>query len=98
MSIYYFDIFVQGRLIEDETGIELPSIDTAISECASALPDVSDDVLAKGRNGSVVMLVRDEIGRLIHKATLTVSFEHLPGSTKYLAAVKFPSDAEGWTQ
>jgi hypothetical protein len=93
MSTYYFDVFVQDRLTEDEFGIELPDIEAAIDECANALTDVSGETLARGQDGAVVMLIRDESGRSVYKATLAISFEHLPASPKYLAEVELQREA-----
>ena len=98
MPFYYFDAIIQERLVEDEIGIELPNIDAAIYECAAALPDVSNETLAKGQDGSAVIVIRDDHGRSLYKATLTVSFKHLPGSPDYVAEYEPQAAAVRWLQ
>ena len=61
MPRYFFDTMDSGRLICDESGIELPSIQAARAEAARSLADIALDMSPNDRR-EVVVEVSDEEG------------------------------------
>lgn len=76
MPRYYFDI-VNGALTVDAEGTEFPDAEAARAEAIRTLPDVARDEIADGSSREVMLLMRDEAGRAIFTASLTLAAKWL---------------------
>ena len=66
MQRFYFPIVDNDRVIPDEQGVELPNLDTAISEARRSASDMLDDALATGDSiGHQVIQIVDDRGRIL---------------------------------
>lgn len=59
MPLYFFDIRDSQGVHRDETGLELPDLDSAIHEGRRALADMNRDALASGGDQVLEILIRD---------------------------------------
>lgn len=71
MPRYFFDIIDGGFTIDDE-GIELPDAQAARAEAIRSLPDIVKNLLHAKDEHEVSVTVRDEGGKPIFEATLTI--------------------------
>jgi hypothetical protein len=78
---YYFDTDDGERLVRDDEGLVLGSLEEAKKEAVTALPHMARDGLPDGDYREFVVEVRDEAGRKVWTARLTL-------------VVEAPSDAE----
>jgi len=66
MPVFYFDICARGRLEADESGIELPSAETAYLQACAAIPPLVSELLRSGDHPrGYSFLVADEAGRVL---------------------------------
>ncbi|MEH6717313.1 MAG: hypothetical protein V7704_00415 [Aurantimonas endophytica] len=79
MPLYYFDIEDQDDLSRDDTGIDCTSRDAIRNAAVDALPDLARDLILGDEHHTIVVLVRDEAGRKIYRASLTVDAAWLDG-------------------
>jgi len=56
---YYFDISDDHGVHRDDTGIEFPSLDTAVHEARRTLADMSREALSESPDQRLEILVRD---------------------------------------
>ncbi len=79
MPRYYFDEHDGDTFTKDEEGLELDGIEAARAEARKALPDIARDVLPKdGDRRTMVVKVRDEAGKVVITATLSLLIEPAP--------------------
>ncbi len=80
MARYYFDV-LDGRLFHDEVGVEFPDRAAARTEALRSLPEMARNIrnIEDGHEVSVTM--RDEAGREIFAATLTIDARWLDEAT-----------------
>jgi hypothetical protein len=78
MPRYYFDTHDGDRLVRDNDGEELAGLERAQTEAVKALPDMARDALPCGDRRDFVVSVRDEGGRQVVKATLSLVVELSP--------------------
>jgi hypothetical protein len=71
MPRYFFDI-IDGGLVMDDEGIELPDAHAARTEALNVLPDIAKNLLHAKDERGVSVTVRDEGGKPIFEATLTI--------------------------
>lgn len=71
MPRYFFDV-IDGGLTVDDEGIGLPNMQAARAEALHALPDLAKNLLQTEDEREVSITVRDEGGRPIFEATLTI--------------------------
>ena len=69
---YYFDIRDGDQFTKDEIGAELDGIEAVRSEAMRALRGIIGDVLPDGDQRSVVVVVRNEDGKPLLMASLTL--------------------------
>ena len=69
---YYFDIRDGNRFIKDEAGLELDGIEAVRREAVRALRGTVGDVLPDGDQRSVAVAVRNEDGKPLLMASLTL--------------------------
>jgi hypothetical protein len=73
---YYFDEYDGEAVTQDDEGLELDGIEAARAEARKALPDIARDVLPEdGDRRTMVVKVRDEAGKVVITATLTMLIE-----------------------
>ena len=73
MPRFFFDTHDGGHSICDDEGIELASSDAAGRQALASLPDIARDVLpGDGDRHDITVDVRDETGRLMFTATLSL--------------------------
>jgi hypothetical protein len=80
MPRYFFDTMDSGRLICDESGVELPSIQAARAEAARSLADIARD-MSPDDHREVVVEVSDGEGCPLFRAALYFEIEDLVPST-----------------
>lgn len=76
MPRYFFDI-VDGDLTVDDAGTEFPNAHAARDAAIRVLPDIARDKIGAGQSRDVQVLMRDEEGRAIFTASLTLSAKWL---------------------
>ena len=59
MPLYFFDVRDAQGLHADETGLELPDMDTAIAEGRRALADMNREALLRQGSQDIQILIRD---------------------------------------
>lgn len=75
MPRFFFDTFDGTRFVPDEDGLELDNIETAKAEAQKALPDLARDGLPDGNHNTFVVSVRDEEGKVVLRAALSLVTE-----------------------
>ncbi len=60
MALYFFDTRDNDDFIEDDIGLELPSLDAVKDQAALALAELARDVLPGSLKRSLAVEVRDE--------------------------------------
>jgi hypothetical protein len=77
MARFYFDSNDGRRGIADKIGVDLPDAHAAQREAVRALPCMAKDALPDGNSREFVVDVRDEDGRSVLRATLSLNIETL---------------------
>jgi hypothetical protein len=75
MPRFFFDTHDGDHLTADEEGLDLDGIEQARDEAVRALPDLAHDTLPDGDWRSFAVTVRDESGKAVLTATLTLRVE-----------------------
>jgi hypothetical protein len=76
---YYFDVSDGDTFTKDDVGLELDGIEAARAEARKALPDIARDVLPEGGDRRTMTIrVRDEAGKVLITATLSLLIETAP--------------------
>ena len=78
MLRYYFDTYNSGPLTLDEEGLELDGLAAAQHEALAGLADLARDLVPKAKQGCMSVHVRDEAGRIVFRATLSLQVEDDP--------------------
>jgi hypothetical protein len=78
MPRYFFDMHDGGPVLVDEEGQELDGLQAAQREALSGLADLARDVVLKAERESMGVSVRDEAGRIVYRATLSLQLEDHP--------------------
>lgn len=66
MPIFFFDLCARGRMEANESGIELPSSETAYFQACAAIPPLVSESLRSGDHPrGYSFLVTDEVGRIL---------------------------------
>lgn len=76
MPRFFFDIS-DGDLIVDNDGTEFPNAHAARDEAIRTLPDIARSEIAARGHREVLVLMRDETGRAIFTAALTLTAKWL---------------------
>ncbi|WP_449411809.1 DUF6894 family protein [Methylobacterium komagatae] len=64
--MFFFDLCARGRMEADESGIELPSAETAYLQACAAIPPLVSELLRLGDHPrGYSLLVTDEAGRIL---------------------------------
>lgn len=71
MPRYYFDV-LDGGLFTDEEGVEFPDRATARAVALRSLPEMANDIVDIEDGREVTITMRDDAGRPILAATLTI--------------------------
>ena len=80
MPFYYFDVRDSQGVHRDETGLELPDLDSAIREGRRALADMNRDALASGSDQVLEILIRDHgEGPVLLQLSATTEMLDQPG-------------------
>jgi len=77
MSRYFFDTYDGEQHLRDEEGTEFPSTRKACDEAIRILPELALDLQLQGDRWDFVSTVRDESGRSIFRAMLSLRAEWL---------------------
>ena len=72
MPRFFIDTSDQTHFIRDEVGYEFPDVEAARDAAIDALPDMARDVLPDGDARTFLAVVRDEDGRTLMQATLSL--------------------------
>ncbi|MGH1575097.1 DUF6894 family protein [Methylobacterium sp. P31] len=80
ISRYYFDV-LDGVLFMDDEGTEFPSAATARTETLQSLPETAKHRAGLEADREVSFTVRDEIGRPVFQAALTIATRWLADAT-----------------
>ena len=82
MQRYYFDVREGVRFVEDEDGLQLPDLASAEREAAEAAASIGRDLLPKGTARSVTVEVRNEHGKRVVTATVTLALDRVDPEPK----------------
>ena len=77
MRRFYFDIHDGHRTSRDDEGVHFPSLEAGRAALMIALGEVTKDVMPGGLNNAIVGEIRDQTGRPIVRATLSLRVESL---------------------
>ncbi|GJE29110.1 DUF6894 family protein [Methylobacterium organophilum] len=75
MPRYFVDTSDDDLFVEDEEGQELAGVNDARRLALSVLPDMAREKMPNGDRRSFLAIVRDEGGRVVYRATLTLRGE-----------------------
>lgn len=78
MPTYFFDVDDGEFSLRDEFGVELETLSEAAEQAAALLPDIARDTLLGLTSRDVSVSVRDEAGRVVHRASLLFRAEWMP--------------------
>lgn len=73
MPVYFFDVQDGDEFIEDEVGLECETYATVRKAAIAALPDMAQAVMPDSDHHAITVTVRDEAGRRIFTASLTLN-------------------------
>ena len=71
MARYFFDSRDRHGSSRDDEGVELDSIEAVRIEAAKALADMAKGAVPKHEHGELWLVVRDESGRQVIRASLS---------------------------
>ena len=77
MPRYFFDTYDGESFIPDEHGVVLEDLEQARDEAVRALPDLPRETLPDCDRRDYVVEVRDEAGRKVWRAALSLVVERL---------------------
>jgi hypothetical protein len=77
MPHFYFDISDEERRTQDTEGLDFPDLHTARQELMRAIGEITDDIMPDGDRREIVGEIRDETGRTVLSATLSLKVESL---------------------
>ncbi len=75
MPYYFFDTHDGDTTVIDDQGLELANRQAARVAAIDALPDIARDVLPDGDRREMGVRVRDETGRVILTAALSLNVD-----------------------
>jgi hypothetical protein len=75
MPRYFFDTYDGDHLVPDRDGLELPDLAVAKAEAQRALPDLARDALPNGNQRTFMVSVRNKMGEMLARASLTLIVE-----------------------
>lgn len=75
MTRFFFDTLDDDKLDRDTDGVDLPNVEAARSEAKAALTDMAREKLPNGNHMGFRVIVRDEQGRQIYTASLTLDVD-----------------------
>jgi hypothetical protein len=78
MPRFFFDTFDGNKLVSDEAGLELESVEIAKAEAQKCLPEMAKDALPDGNHRAFVVNVRDEAGKVMVRMALSLVIEEGP--------------------
>lgn len=78
MPTYFFDIYDGEMALRDEFGVELQTLGEAAEQAAALLPDLARDTLPGMTSRDFIVSVRDEAGRVVHRAALLFRAQWVP--------------------
>lgn len=76
MPRFFFD-FTDEPLLTDDTGVEFVNAQAAHEAGIRALPDIVRDKIGTDQTQAVVLVMRDDTGRALLRASLTLRTEWL---------------------
>ena len=79
MPLYYLDVTDAGTTIADEFGTDLADDAEARAQAIGLLPDIAREVMPDGDRHEIAVAVRNEQGRAVYEATLTLHGRWWPG-------------------
>ena len=82
MPRFFIDTDDDDFLHIDRDGIDLDSDDAARVYAQAALPDMARDKMPDGERRTFVVTVRNEVGEVIYRATLTLKGERVQRQAK----------------
>ncbi|MCC4300312.1 DUF6894 family protein [Aurantimonas coralicida] len=77
MPVYFFDVQDEEKFIEDEVGLECEAYAAIRKAAIAALPDMAQAVMPDGDHHVIKVTVRDESGKKIFAASLTLEAQWL---------------------
>ena len=77
MPCYYFDIDDGDRRIWDDEGLDFPDLGAARHELMRAMGEITKDIMPDGDQRDIIGRIRDETGKPVLQATLSLRVESL---------------------
>jgi hypothetical protein len=79
MPRYFFDMYDDHNLTEDDKGLDLEGVEAVRIEALGALPAIAREIITlHGDRRTIMVRVRDETGRNVLNAALAVVVEVEP--------------------
>ncbi len=78
MPRYFFDTHDGETLSGDQAGVECDGVEAARIEAQNALADLVRDVTPDGKQRTIALRVRDETGRTVVRAAVSILVEVEP--------------------
>ncbi|MEF2551343.1 hypothetical protein VQ042_08200 [Aurantimonas sp. A2-1-M11] len=72
MPLYFFDVQDRDAFIEDDIGFECANREAVRNTALEALPDMARGLDPEGRQHTITVTARDEAGRYVFRASLTM--------------------------
>ena len=69
MPLYFFDTRYEDAFIEDDVGLELPNLESAMTQASLSLAELARDVLPGSERRTLIVEVRDK-RQPVQKATI----------------------------
>ena len=73
MPRYFFDVQDGNTHHTDDVGEVLDGLETAFREAMGLLSELAQQILPNGKDRALISTVRDEDGKGVYKATLTLT-------------------------
>ncbi|MEI9419643.1 hypothetical protein O7A70_00385 [Mesorhizobium sp. Cs1299R1N1] len=75
MTLFYFDVDDNGTIFHDDEGTECPDVAAVRYEATMALAEMTKDALPNGDHHEMVIVVRDDGGDLVLRASIVFNVE-----------------------
>ena len=78
MSRFFFDCFDGSHWVQDNLGVECPSLEKAVEEAQEILPEIARENLPVSGSLNLKIRIRDESGVVVGEAALDFASKPVP--------------------
>jgi hypothetical protein len=79
VPLFYFDFVDDEWFVQDQTGVELPDVETAELEASRALGDIAQGILPGSASRFIAVEVRDSTNRPLWRTSLRLAVRRFNG-------------------